>query len=89
MLAARHRLAIAHRLEKDVHDVANIVLAAQAVYGLRRELDLRTKVLGKFIEEAQAGFGVEVVAANGWAVRVPAQFDGEALGRLLAIVERV
>ena len=30
----------------------------------------------------------EVVAANGWTVRVPAQFDGEALGRLLAIVER-
>jgi transposase-like protein len=30
----------------------------------------------------------EVVAANGWTVRVPAQFDGEALRRLLTIVER-
>ena len=30
----------------------------------------------------------EIVAASGWTVRVPAQFDGEALGRLLAIVGR-
>lgn len=30
----------------------------------------------------------EVVAASGWTVRVPAQFDAEALGRLLAVLER-
>lgn len=30
----------------------------------------------------------EVVAASGWTVRVPAQFDAAALGRLLAVIER-
>ena len=30
----------------------------------------------------------EVVTAGGWTVRVPAQFDGETLERLLSIVER-
>ena len=30
----------------------------------------------------------EIVAASGWTVRVPAQFDGEELRRLLAIVGR-
>ena len=30
----------------------------------------------------------EAEAASGWTVRVPAQFDGEALGRLPAIVDR-
>jgi transposase-like protein len=45
----------------------------------------------EFVELARASTTeqrFEVVAANGWIVRVPVQFDGETLRRLLAIVER-